>query len=171
MVVLKRLTAQLATGLLVAGAVAQSNPQTTTGTTSFAAAETDIAASFVAELIRNATQIQQQLEGGSSENKKRGLCAQPSNLTVNLGYAKYQGSADTSTGINSWKGFVLPSFFSIFYLFSSMHSQSPDGLCAMFLVFFPSLTSRRIGFAMLLLPQVTGDGSLRSLPLRLSTLP
>lgn len=113
MVVLKRLTSQLATGLLVAGALARPSPQTSseepTPTPVVPETEEDIASGFVAELIQNATQIEEELQGGL---EKRGLlidalCDQSSNLVVNLGYAKYQGVANAATGINSWKGSVL----------------------------------------------------------------
>jgi len=100
MVVLKRFTAQLAAGLMVSGALASPTPQASD------VSSEDIAASFVSELISNATQLQEQHEG---ELEKRGiladlLCTQSSGLVVDLGYAKYQGAPDSASGVNSWKG-------------------------------------------------------------------
>ena len=31
----------------------------------------------------------------------------PSNLIVDLGYEQYQGVANASTGLNTWKGYVV----------------------------------------------------------------
>lgn len=61
----------------------------------------DIASSFVSDLIANLTQA----EEPETTNEKRGLfsCTQNS-LTVNLGYAKYRGYYNASTGLNYWKG-------------------------------------------------------------------
>lgn len=101
MVVLKRFTAQLATGFMVTGALAGPTPLVLASDVS----SQDIGASFVSELIVNATQLQHDQEG---ELEKRGLvnliCTQKSDRVVDLGYAKYQGSANSASGINSWKG-------------------------------------------------------------------
>ncbi|KAL2270619.1 hypothetical protein VTJ83DRAFT_2803 [Remersonia thermophila] len=60
----------------------------------------DIASSFVLDLLANLTQAEE-----TQTNEKRSLftCRQDS-LTVNLGYAKYKGYHDASTGLNYWKG-------------------------------------------------------------------
>jgi hypothetical protein len=58
----------------------------------------DIGCQFVADLIANATQAEQQAaQQGSS-------CSQDSSLVVDVGYAKYRGHHDASTGLNNWKG-------------------------------------------------------------------
>lgn len=71
-----------------------------------AAADTangDAATDFVSSLILNVTQIddvQKSVEYSSMQ------CVQPSNLTVDVGYAKYKGTHNATTGINTWKGSV-----------------------------------------------------------------
>ncbi|KAK3368698.1 Alpha/Beta hydrolase protein [Podospora didyma] len=59
----------------------------------------DIAASFVSELIQNATAIDTE-----AQKAKRALCNAPQSLVVNAGYAKYRGSYNSATGLNTWKG-------------------------------------------------------------------
>ncbi|KAK4207680.1 acetylcholinesterase [Rhypophila decipiens] len=108
MVVLKKLSAQLATGFLAVGALALPSPQTSSEDVAPipAADPEDIASSFVAELISNATQIQEELESTVEKRSLLGdlLCDQKDDLVVNLGYAKYQGVANAASGVNSWKG-------------------------------------------------------------------
>jgi len=61
---------------------------------------TDIANEWVSELIANLTEVESSFE-------RRGLlgCSYNNpNLVVDLGYAKYKGSYNAATGINSWKG-------------------------------------------------------------------
>ena len=59
----------------------------------------DTGCQFVADLIANVTQAEQQAAQQGS------LCSQDSSLVVNVGYAKYRGHHDASTGLNNWKGF------------------------------------------------------------------
>lgn len=94
MVILRHLTAHLAAGLAVTGAVLASP-------FSHVARDADIATGFVSELTQNVTTIHQEQQ----ETEKRGLvCSQSSSLTVDLGYAKYQGQQNAGTGVNVWKG-------------------------------------------------------------------
>lgn len=61
----------------------------------------DAALSFIDELVADLKNAAQGAEG----NKKRGLsCTQESSITVNLGYAKYEGYHDEDTDLNVWKG-------------------------------------------------------------------
>ena len=94
MVILRHLTAHLAASLAVTGAVLASP-------FGHAARDADIATSFVSELTQNVSALHQDQQ----ETQKRGLvCSQASSLTVDLGYAKYQGQQNTTTGVNVWKG-------------------------------------------------------------------
>ncbi|WPJ66373.1 hypothetical protein SMAC4_14039 [Sordaria macrospora] len=94
MVILRHLTAHLAAGLAVTGAVLASP-------FSHVARDADIATGFVSELTQNVTTIHQEQQ----ETEKRGLvCSQSSSLTVDLGYVKYQGQQNAGTGVNVWKG-------------------------------------------------------------------
>ncbi|OLN82736.1 Lipase 4-like protein 4 [Colletotrichum chlorophyti] len=56
----------------------------------------DAASSFLDGLISRTGSL-----GGSCRN---GLCRQHDSLVVDLGYGKYKGYANTTTGINIWKG-------------------------------------------------------------------
>ncbi len=40
----------------------------------------------------------------ASASQKRNLIYSPTNLTVDLGYEIYQGVANTTTKLNTWKG-------------------------------------------------------------------
>lgn len=107
MVVLKHLTAHLAAGLMVTGALANPTPQVSD------VSSENIAATFVSELISNATQLQEEQKEQVESLEKRGLladlfCTQSSNLVVDLGYAKYRGAANTASGVNSWQGSEHP---------------------------------------------------------------
>ncbi|KAL2134419.1 hypothetical protein VTI74DRAFT_258 [Chaetomium olivicolor] len=59
---------------------------------------TDIASQFVADLIANATLAEQH------QQKRFISCTQDDSLVVNLGYAKYRGYHNSTTGLNYWKG-------------------------------------------------------------------
>ncbi len=74
--------------------------------TSTAAPAEDIASQFVSDLIANATQADEE----QSQEKRSLFCTQDS-LVVNLGYAKYRGYNNASTGLNYWKGSESLSFF------------------------------------------------------------
>ena len=94
MVILRHLTAHLAAGLAITGAVLASP-------LSHVARGTDIATEFVSELTQKISTVHQ----NQQETQKRGLvCSQSSSLTVDLGYAKYQGQQNSATGVNVWKG-------------------------------------------------------------------
>lgn len=94
MVILRHIAAHLAAGLAVTGAVLASP-------LSHAARDADIATRFVSELTKNITAVHQEQQ----ETHKRGLvCSQSSSLTVDVGYAKYQGQQNPATGVNVWKG-------------------------------------------------------------------
>jgi len=60
----------------------------------------DIAAVFVADLVHNATQLGQQTEAGAGAN-----CEQTQSLVIDVGYAKYEGYRNDTTGLNYWKGY------------------------------------------------------------------
>ncbi|KAK1756520.1 acetylcholinesterase [Echria macrotheca] len=116
MATLKRIVSHVATGLLLATSVASApspqvsvspNPSVTVPTSSAGpsaepSASVDLAAEFVSQLISNATQTEEQL---LASTQKRGLfCDADSSLVVDLGYARYQGYTNTSSGLNIWKG-------------------------------------------------------------------
>jgi hypothetical protein len=85
-------------GLVLAGALVSCAPQSAGAPD---AGSADVADLFVADLIANATQAEQDQQ----TNEKRLLsCSQDDSLVVNLGYAKYRGYHNTSTGLNVWKG-------------------------------------------------------------------
>ncbi|KAH6843213.1 Alpha/Beta hydrolase protein [Chaetomium sp. MPI-CAGE-AT-0009] len=63
--------------------------------------DADIASQFVADLIGNATRAEQEQQ---AQEKRFLSCTQDESLVVNLGYAKYRGYHNTSTGLNYWKG-------------------------------------------------------------------
>ena len=65
-------------------------------------ASVDIASSFVLDLIANVTQAEESFHS----NEKRFLSCTQDSLVVNLGYARYRGYHDSSTGLNYWKGSV-----------------------------------------------------------------
>ena len=67
-------------------------------------ASNDIASSFLLDLIANVTQT----EESSHANAKRFLSCTQDSLVVNLGYARYRGYHNSSTGLNYWKGSVRP---------------------------------------------------------------
>lgn len=68
----------------------------------------DLASQFVSELIANATlacepkQDQQAHDKRSASSKQDG-----GSLVVDLGYAKYRGHHNNTTGLNYWKGLEL----------------------------------------------------------------
>ena len=103
---IKWILSQLVAGVLVTGAIAAPAPQesalpsATSTPVPEASPEVDLAAEFVAQLISNATQAEEEY---LTSSKKRGLsCGARSSLVVNLGYAKYQGYS--ASGLNIWKG-------------------------------------------------------------------
>lgn len=57
----------------------------------------------MSDLISNVTKAETEL-------KARNLltCAQDESLVVNVGYAKYRGYHNATTGLNYWKGYVKP---------------------------------------------------------------
>ena len=61
----------------------------------------DIGSLFIADLIANATAAAEEQQAAQ---KRSLLCSQDDSLVVNLGYAKYRGYHDSSTGLNYWKG-------------------------------------------------------------------
>jgi hypothetical protein len=83
-----------------------------------AAPAEDIASQFVSDLIANATQADEE----QSQEKRSLFCTQDS-LTVNLGYAKYRGYNNASTGLNYWKGSV-PLFSSCLTSLPTLHTTS-----------------------------------------------
>ncbi|AEO68120.1 uncharacterized protein THITE_2117509 [Thermothielavioides terrestris NRRL 8126] len=93
------------TGLLLAGpalvsCVAQTADPTGTASvpTPDASGSADIASQFVSELIANATQA------GQAQEKRNLSCSPNDSLVVDLGYAKYRGYHNATTGLNNWKG-------------------------------------------------------------------
>ena len=104
---IKWIVSQLVAGLLLTGTLAAPAPQTPESTSVVAPEPTegvDLAAQFVQELIINATQAE---ERQLTSKRKRGLgCKSDSKLVVDLGYARYQGYVNATTGLNNWKGYV-----------------------------------------------------------------
>jgi hypothetical protein len=91
-------------GLVLAGSLVSCAPQVTDATTDATTPDdgsTDIASSFVSDLIANATAAEQEQQ---AQEKRFLSCTQDDSLVVNLGYAKYRGYHDASTGLNYWKG-------------------------------------------------------------------
>lgn len=96
MVVLRSLATGLAlTGAALASPLIQSRDAT----------GGDAATGFVQGLVANATAAEQE----HLDLVGRGLrtCKASNGLVVDLGYAKYQGYSDPSTGLNYWKGYVF----------------------------------------------------------------
>jgi hypothetical protein len=99
-------------GLVLAGSLVSCAPQTddsdlADATTTDDGSAADIGSLFVSDLIANATAADE--EQTATEKRSLLTCSQDSSLVVNLGYAKYRGSYDSSTGISSWKGSEHPS--------------------------------------------------------------
>ncbi|CAI4218847.1 unnamed protein product [Parascedosporium putredinis] len=89
------------------------------------AEESDVPAFlFIDQLIANLTEAAEVAESTT----KRGLtCSAASSRTVNLGYAKYQGYADSASGLNVWKGACAAlGDFSTRLLASAMPSPTGD---------------------------------------------
>lgn len=68
----------------------------------------DIASDFLTSLIQNVTQVEEEQQ--QQATKRTLSCGQPEALTVNVGYAKYQGYYNASSGLNYWKGCVARVF-------------------------------------------------------------
>ncbi|KAK0717527.1 Alpha/Beta hydrolase protein [Lasiosphaeria miniovina] len=102
---LTRITCRLAALLAVVGSglgTPSSPDLASIGPALTAAAEAgDVAATFVSELVQNVAEA----TGHPGAPSKRALtCSPPDSLVVDVGYAKYQGSYNASTGLNSWRG-------------------------------------------------------------------
>lgn len=134
---LKRVLAQLVAGFLLTGALVTAIPTPSpddpsqtpdtfeTSTEGQDGQVNNFAADFVAQLIANATQIDEDLQASA---RKRGQlkCKSAPSLVVNLGYARYQGTANTATGITSWKGSEHIPLFPFFFPSSELTSaQNP----------------------------------------------
>ncbi len=96
---LKWIVSHLAASFVISGVLAAPSPQTSQAATP--EEPVDIAADFVAELISNATQAEEEI---LSSRKRFLTCSASSDRVVSLGYAKYQGAYDAVTGLNTWKG-------------------------------------------------------------------
>ncbi|EAA26865.2 hypothetical protein GE21DRAFT_5167 [Neurospora crassa] len=97
MALVRYLAAHLAAaGLIVTGAVLASP-------FSNAVHDADIATDFVSELTQNITAFHQEHQQ-LPLHKHALVCSQSSSLTVDVGYAKYQGRQNSATGVNVWKG-------------------------------------------------------------------
>lgn len=84
------------TSLMLAGTLVSCSP---TPDTTITRRDDDVSIQFVADLIANASQVEQQ------QQKRFLSCTQDNSLVVNLGYAKYRGSHNPTTGLNTWKGY------------------------------------------------------------------
>jgi hypothetical protein len=105
----KWVTASLAAAWAVTGVLAAPAPQATdsspsgTGSADTAPTDTgDIAADFVSSLIYNATQLDE--EAAPANKRTSSSSGQSQSLVVDLGYAKYQGYSNATTGLNYWRG-------------------------------------------------------------------
>jgi hypothetical protein len=90
--------------LVLAGSLVSCAPQVPGATIDAATLDdgsTDIASLFVSDLIANATAAGEQQQ---TQEKRFLTCSQSDSLVVNLGYAKYRGYHNASTGLNYWKG-------------------------------------------------------------------
>ncbi|KAJ4290022.1 hypothetical protein N0V88_006823 [Collariella sp. IMI 366227] len=83
------------TSLMLAGTLMSCSPIPDTTITR---RDDDVSSQFVADLIANVSQVEQQ------QQKCFISCIQDGSLVVNLGYAKYRGSNNPATGLNTWKG-------------------------------------------------------------------
>ena len=95
--------------------------------------EVDFAARFVQELIANATSAEESLLATKKRSLVGAFCKQDQSLVVNLGYAKYQGYTNSTSGLNYWKGserLLLIVDDSLAYLLpASNMPQPPPGTC------------------------------------------
>lgn len=97
-----RLTACVAAGTVLSPALAiPSAPRANPAVISEPRDNGDIATAFVADLVHNATQ-EDSLQTGAAAGKS---CGQVKSLTVDVGYAKYEGYHNETTALNYWKGY------------------------------------------------------------------
>lgn len=68
----------------------------------------DVGSQFVADLIANASQAEQ-----PAAEKRFFSCSQDDSLVVNVGYAKYRGYHNASTGLNYWRGYEVFLWLSV----------------------------------------------------------
>jgi hypothetical protein len=71
------------------------------GAAAGASDSTDLATQFVADLIANVTGLMQQQQAEVESSRS---CSNDDPLVVDLGYAKYRGYHNATTGLNYWKG-------------------------------------------------------------------
>lgn len=93
--------------LAVAGSIASSSASPQAAEASpVTRTPADAAGQFLSDLIANVTEAEQQQRGASQPRLLS--CAQDESLVVDLGYAKYRGYHNSTTGLNYWKGSEQP---------------------------------------------------------------
>ncbi|AEO68640.1 uncharacterized protein THITE_2053903 [Thermothielavioides terrestris NRRL 8126] len=95
------------------------------GAAAGASDSTDLATQFVADLIANVTGLMQQQQAEVESSRS---CSNDDPLVVDLGYAKYRGYHNATTGLNYWKGipFAAPPTGNLRWQPPQMLPPNPD---------------------------------------------